>query len=47
MNNRILVTWDTCFGATTRVAAAVGKTLAECGDTVDIKPVTEKQPLGD
>lgn len=39
MSQNILVTYATCTGSTQGVAEAIGKTLAENGATVDVKPM--------
>lgn len=41
MNKRILVTYATCTGCTSGVADEIGKTLAEDGTAVDVKPMKE------
>lgn len=39
MSKTILVTYATCTGSTVGVAEAIGKTLAERGAVVDVKPM--------
>lgn len=39
MSQNILVTYATCTGSTQGVAEAIGKTLAENGAAVDVKPM--------
>lgn len=45
MSNKILVTYASAMGSTAGVAAAIGKTLAEGGLAVDVKPMQEVQDL--
>jgi menaquinone-dependent protoporphyrinogen oxidase len=45
MTNKILVTYATCTGSTTGVAEAIGKTLAEGGTPVDVRPMQEVRDL--
>jgi menaquinone-dependent protoporphyrinogen oxidase len=45
MNNKILVTYVSRFGATAGVAEAIGKTLAESGAQVDVLPMREVKDL--
>lgn len=45
MTNNILVTYATCSGSTQGVAEAIGKTLAEGGASVDVKPMSEVSDL--
>jgi menaquinone-dependent protoporphyrinogen oxidase len=45
MSNKILVTYATCTGSTIGVAEAIGKTLSECGATVDVLPMQEVKDL--
>lgn len=40
MSQKILVTYATCTGSTQGVAEAIGKTLAESGAIVDVKPMS-------
>jgi len=46
MTKRILVTYATRAGSTVEVAAAIGKTLAERGFAVDVKPIKERPEVG-
>lgn len=45
MNGKILVTYASRSGSTAGVAEAIGKTLAECGAIVDVRPMTEVDDL--
>lgn len=45
MNNKILVTYASRAGSTTEVAQAIGKTLSECGELVDVLPMEDVQQL--
>jgi menaquinone-dependent protoporphyrinogen oxidase len=45
MPNRILVTYATRLGSTTGVAEAIGRTLAEGGAEVEVRPMTEVEDL--
>lgn len=45
MSNKILVTYATRTGSTAGVAEAIGKTLAEDGALVDVRPMTEVTDL--
>lgn len=45
LNQKILVTFASRFGATAGVAEAIGKTLAEHGLQVDVLPMKEVQDL--
>lgn len=45
MSNKILVTYATRTGSTAGVAEAIGKTLAENGVEVDVRPIQEVQDL--
>ena len=45
MSNKILVTYASCSGSTASVAEAIGKTLAESGADVDVRPVAEARDL--
>ena len=45
MNDKILVTYTSRFGATTGVAEAIGKTLSELGAQVDVRPMSEVTDL--
>ena len=46
MNGRILVAYASEKGATSGVADAIGKTLAERGAAVDVRPIKEVTDLG-
>ena len=49
MSNKILVAYATCTGSTVGVAEAIGRTLAEGGAQVDVRPmreVTDLSPYG-
>lgn len=45
MSNRILVTYASRAGSTAGVAEAIGKTLAESGAQVDVRPMQDVQDL--
>jgi menaquinone-dependent protoporphyrinogen oxidase len=45
MNNRILVTYASRTGSTAGVAEAIGKTLSESGESVDVLPMQEVKDL--
>ncbi|HEX7586769.1 MAG TPA: flavodoxin domain-containing protein [Anaerolineae bacterium] len=45
MNNRILVTYTSKTGSTVGVAEAIGKTLAESGASVDVRPMKDVHDL--
>jgi menaquinone-dependent protoporphyrinogen oxidase len=45
MSSKILVTYASRFGATTGVAQAIGKTLAELGSLVDVLPMNAVKDL--
>jgi menaquinone-dependent protoporphyrinogen oxidase len=45
MNEKILVTYASRAGSTAEVAQAIGKTLAEGGDAVDVLPMQDVQNL--
>ncbi len=45
MSNKILVTYASQTGSTAGVAEAIGKTLAEAGASVDVRPMKEVQDL--
>lgn len=45
MSQTILVTYATCTGSTQGVAEAIGKTLAENGASVDVKPMNSVTDL--
>jgi menaquinone-dependent protoporphyrinogen oxidase len=45
MKPRILVTYASCTGSTCGVAEAIGKTLAEHGAEVDLRPMDEVKDL--
>ena len=45
MSNKILVTYASRTGSTAEVAQAIGKTLAENGAQVDVRPMQEVQDL--
>lgn len=45
MNDRILVTYATRTGSTVGVAEAIGKTLAEGGALVDVRPMQDVKDL--
>lgn len=45
MSNRILVAYASRAGSTAEVAAAIGKTLADGGMPVDVRPMKEVQDL--
>ncbi len=46
MNGKILVTYASYAGSTASVADAIGKTLAESGLEVDVRPMKDVQELG-
>ncbi len=45
MPNKILVTYASRTGSTAEIAQAIGKTLAETGAQVDVRPMQEVQDL--
>ena len=45
MSNKILVTYASCTGSTAEIAQAIGKTLAESGAQVDVRPMQEVHDL--
>lgn len=45
MNDKILVTYASRTGSTAGIADAIGKTLAECGADVDVRPMSEVTDL--
>ena len=45
MNNKILVTYASRSGSTAGVAEAIGKTLEECGESVDVFPMAQVTDL--
>jgi menaquinone-dependent protoporphyrinogen oxidase len=45
MSNKILVTYATCTGSTAGVAEAIGKTLAEAGAQVEVRPMKDVEDL--
>lgn len=45
MTNKVLVTYASCSGSTAGVAAVIGKTLAENGTSVDVRPIGEVTDL--
>ncbi|MEI7845733.1 MAG: flavodoxin domain-containing protein [Chloroflexota bacterium] len=45
MTNKILVTYATCTGTTVGVAEAIGKTLSDGGELVDVLPMREVNDL--
>lgn len=45
MSNKILVTYASRTGATQGIAEAIGKTLAETGADVDVRPMTDVTDL--
>ena len=45
MSDRILVTYTSRNGSTAGVAKAIGKTLTECGEPVDVLPMQEVKDL--
>jgi menaquinone-dependent protoporphyrinogen oxidase len=45
MNDKILVTYASQTGSTGSVADAIGKTLAECGVMVEVRPMNDVQDL--
>lgn len=45
MNEKILVTYATCTGFTIGVAEAIGKTLSEAGELVDVLPMNAVKDL--
>ena len=47
MNNKILVTYASRAGSTAEVAQAVGKTLSDCGELVDVLPMQDVHNLSE
>jgi menaquinone-dependent protoporphyrinogen oxidase len=45
MNNKILVTYASRAGSTAEAAQAIGKTLSDCGESVEVLPMNEVQQL--
>jgi menaquinone-dependent protoporphyrinogen IX oxidase len=45
MTNRILVTYTTMTGSTKGVSEAIGKTLSDLGESVDVIPMREVKDL--
>lgn len=45
MNNKILVAYASKYGATAEIAEAIGRTLAEAGQTVEVHPVERVHDL--
>lgn len=45
MDGKILVTYASRSGSTAGIAEAIGKTLAECGEAVDVRPMAEVKDL--
>lgn len=44
-NNKVLVTYASRFGTAAGVAEAIGNTLRDCGDQVDVLPMSEVTEL--
>lgn len=47
MNHHILITYASCTGCTSEIAASLGASLREHGLAVDVKPVTDDPALDD
>jgi menaquinone-dependent protoporphyrinogen IX oxidase len=45
MTNRILVTYTTMTGSTKGVSEAIGKTLSDLGESVDVIPMREVKDI--